>query len=405
MNGLTPDTQATLLLTGRLGGGESKPLRKGEYNALANELHERGLRPGGLLDHIPDGLRAADKERLGALLGRGTALAFAVERWSQLGIEVISRSDPVYPQQLKKQLRGGAAPILYGVGDWALLNEDAVCIVGSRDATEGGLHFAREAAMACAAERLVVVSGDARGVDREAMAAALDAGGKVVGVIAEALGKAALSKRYRRPIMDGQVLLMSPYDPDSRFTVANAMDRNKYMYALSIVAMVVDSDEKGGTWAGALENLKHGWTPAFVRMDAEAGPGNARLADLGVIPIPHHGFGRGSSIRDLAASNAMKAQRTPKEEDLPLFARQETDSTGSASKSEESAELFAFFLQRLKAGLKRTPKSEMTIAEEFGLEPIQVQRWLKQATAAHVVTQISDSGHFVLTEEPTRPSR
>ena len=60
--------------------------------------------------------RRPHRDRLDALLRRGMALALAVERWSQVGIKVISRSDAAYPQRLRSQLKGAAPPILYGAG-------------------------------------------------------------------------------------------------------------------------------------------------------------------------------------------------------------------------------------------------------------------------------------------------
>jgi DNA processing protein len=43
------------------------------------------------------------------------------------------------------------------------------------------------------------------------------------------------------------------------------MNRNKYIYALSNGTFVVASDyNKGGTWAGAVENIKKGWVNTFV---------------------------------------------------------------------------------------------------------------------------------------------
>ena len=68
----------------------------------------------------------------------------------------------------------------------ALALADAV--VGSRDVDEAGTAFAGEVARWCARESLAVASGGARGVDRTAMLAAVDAGGAATGVLAGALG-------------------------------------------------------------------------------------------------------------------------------------------------------------------------------------------------------------------------
>src|SRR5207237_259954 len=84
--------------------------------------------------------------------------------------------------------------------------------------------------------------------------------------------RSSFERDFRGAIEAGRLTLMSPYDPDSRFTVWNAMDRNKDVYALSDCGIVVSSDfDKGGTWAGAVENLGADWVPLFVRRVRAAG--------------------------------------------------------------------------------------------------------------------------------------
>jgi predicted Rossmann fold nucleotide-binding protein DprA/Smf involved in DNA uptake len=64
------------------------------------------------------------------------------------------------------------------------------------------------------------------------------------------------------------------------------MGRNKIIYALAEFALVIASDMgKGGTWAGALENLRAGWTPLFVYTGNDAPEGNMALRDAGAYPF------------------------------------------------------------------------------------------------------------------------
>lgn len=71
-------------------------------------------------------------------------------------------------------------------------------------------------------------------------------------------------------IFKGQKLaLISPFFPESRFSPANAMQRNKYIYLLSQATVVICSSvsgqgKKSGTWEGAVENLKNSWVPLLV---------------------------------------------------------------------------------------------------------------------------------------------
>ena len=107
-----------------------------------------------------------------------------------------------------------------------------------------------------------VVSGGARGTDRLAMGAALDAGGVAFGVLADSLERTVRQPDLRQLLLDGQLVLLTPYAPTAGFSVGAAMGRNKVIYGLADFAVVVSSDyQTGGTWAGAVEALKGGWCP------------------------------------------------------------------------------------------------------------------------------------------------
>lgn len=369
---LSSDTQATLLLVGdftRSNG--AKPLTTVEYNKLAKQLHELNLRPADLVREIPKQL-VADRDRLKGLLSRGTSLALAMERWSQLGIKVVGRGDDAYPKSLRKKLRGAASPIIYYAGNPELMNAEAICVVGSRNVSDAGLKFATELGKRCATEGLCVVSGDARGTDRAAMEGSLDNKGCVVAVLVDSLAKAVLAKRNRAAILAGELLLMTPYSPEGGFTVYKAMDRNKYMYALSSAAVIVDSDIKGGTWSGAVENEKRRWTSAFVRMDAEVPLGNQRLAQMGLRPIPPLQEDEKLSLRDFLFSN--RGENTAQRNLLS-----ETSATEAHAKATGSPSLYDHFLRDLAAWLTDGPQKEAAIAERFDLERSQVKRWLDRA--------------------------
>lgn len=86
--------------------------------------------------------------------------------------------------------------------------------------------------------RANVVSGGARGVDREAKFTALDEGGNVVGVLPDGLAKAAVSKKYRKALKSRNLVLFSATDPGAGFSVGNAMGRNTYIYAMSDYCLI-----------------------------------------------------------------------------------------------------------------------------------------------------------------------
>ena len=289
------DTQALLLLTARFATRSSDaadPLTAGEYNKLAVALNAGGLRPADLLTDRGSAFvsdtdaHTVEPRRLKELLERSMALALSLESWTNAGFWVMSRGDETYPTRLRERLRGKAPALLFGCGESALLNQGGLAVVGSRNVDEAGEEFTRELARAAAAEGIQVVSGGARGVDSIAMEAALERDGSVVGVLANDLAKASRTELARYAIQDDRLCLVSPFQPDSRFEAWRAMDRNKSIYALSDWALVVASDlRKGGTWAGARENLDGAWVPLFVRAGVDVPKGNDALISMGATPF------------------------------------------------------------------------------------------------------------------------
>ncbi len=145
------------------------------------------------------------------------------------------------------------------------------------------------------------------------MQAAFEAGGGVVGVLADSLRKEALSRKYREMIATGRVALASPFGPDSRFSVGNAMGRNRLIDALSDAVVIADSAESGGTWSGGLENFKVLRVPTYVRTGPAEAPGNAPLRAAGGISL---------TLQELEASwdGRFPATAAEQSQQLDLFA-------------------------------------------------------------------------------------
>jgi predicted Rossmann fold nucleotide-binding protein DprA/Smf involved in DNA uptake len=264
---------AALALTSRVVDAAAKPLSAREFWALSRRIEPSALR-GRTATEISSELAVPceDGERIARLFDRATGLALAIEKLDHSGIWTITSLDERYPERLRDRLGPAAPVVLHGVGDASLLDTDGVGVVGSRDISDQGSRVAREIAQTVVKSALPVVSGAARGVDQDAMNAAFDVGGQVVGVLADSLERAVNRPGTRRGVADGQICLVTPYTPAVPFSVGNAMGRNKIIYGLSRCTILVASDhETGGTWAGAIEALKN----SYGRVVSWTGPGSA----------------------------------------------------------------------------------------------------------------------------------
>ena len=407
---LTLNTQAILLLTAPLivGKGESSRdlLSPGEYNRLARILREKQMQPADLIG--PDARNVLElcsqpfgQARLEALLGRGFLLSQAVDRWNTRAIWVVSRADITYPRRIKVRLKENAPPILYGCGEIGLLDSGGLAVVGSRHVDDELVGFTENVGRLAAEARCPIISGGAKGIDRASMHGAVQADGIVVGVMADSLERAALARDNREPLMDHNLAFISPYDPAAGFNVGHAMQRNKIIYALADAALVVTSDfEKGGTWAGAIEQLERlHFVPIFVRNAPLCGKGNTALLQQGAIPWPNPRDKK--ELRETLATVVKAVAAEPKEETLSLpFDAEQTplvmETTPNPPPVADTPvseplpqEELLLAVSRILSRALTQPRSEAEVAEILGISKPQAKAWLAELLKEGILEKIS----------------
>ena len=400
---LSANAKAILLLTAPLitGRGRSSaapPLSPGEYRLFARRLRDAQRKPADLLDPGARDLckecrSGLDSGRLEQLLNRGFLLSQAIERWRTRAIWVVSRADAGYPNRLKRRLRDHAPAVLYGCGDASILDTGGLAVVGSRNVGDTLLQYTQDVGRLAARARRTLVSGGAKGVDQTAMRGALEADGRAVGILANGLASAVMRREHRQVLIDRRLVLVSPYDPAARFHVGHAMQRNKLIYALSDTALVVNSDyEKGGTWAGAVEQLrKLKLVPVFVRTTKEPNKGLDGLRERGAEAWPEPRTPE-AFIKILVASPDMKdgvskqrllstasrsgsAQLDDTQQTVPKAPRISSEHHVAAD-STPATELFA----KVRELIKRMsgPKTVASVAEAFEVSKGQASVWLRR---------------------------
>ncbi|MFQ5995122.1 MAG: DNA-processing protein DprA [Acidiferrobacterales bacterium] len=384
---LSADTRTIALLCGHFGPkrGSAKPLTPTEYHRFIHWLEDKKLSLEDLLDSGRlDVVRTYnDKDvsgqRLLDLLARGAWFTQALDRWTRACIWVMSEKDADYPMRLQQRLKAAGSPLLFGAGARYLLNQGGACIVGSRDSTEAGLGFARALASRCGKDGMTVISSDMRGVDREAITAALGAGGKVASVVSDSLEKAVIAKRNRDALAAGSLVLVTPFAPDTRFSVSNAMRANKYQYTLSDVAVIVETRRHGGVWSGADENRNEGWVPAFIRVGEQMSPGNTALLHLGLLPITEEDVRGCNNLTTLLSANSAGNTRT---------------FVNASAAATHTVDLFAIFLAELMNLVATEPRTEADIVRHFAIERGQARKWLTRAIDENKIEKVDSTTRY-----------
>ncbi|MBR6186132.1 MAG: DNA-protecting protein DprA [Clostridia bacterium] len=246
-------------------------------------------------------------ERIGRLLNREASLAFALNHLQDAGVYVVTRTDAQYPRRLKAALGNTCPPLFYYAGDLSLLDRPAVGYAGSRLITEEDLTFTRDTVAKTVRHGFIVVSGGAKGVDSTAETAALEKGSAAVSFLSDSLLRKIKVPQNLKALQKKNMLLLSAVNPDAGFHAGTAMMRNRYIYIQSQATVVVKSDyNKGGTWSGAVESLKHQWAPVLCRNQADI-PGNQALINQGAIPIDSQWDGDVNQL--LASRNSTQTEQ------------------------------------------------------------------------------------------------
>lgn len=268
-----------LLLTSTLGDPERKPLTVAQFRTLAQRAAEMERPLTNREMHADDlmvlGYDRQSADRIIDLLSQKELLDRYLTRGRKMDCYPVTRLSEHYPAALRKRLGLDAPGCLWTKGDTSFLKEPAVALVGSRDLREENLAFAREVGRQAALQGITLISGNARGADREAQVSALEHGGKVISVVADALEKQPLTRN---------VLYLSMEGFDLPFSSLRALSRNRVIHAMPSLTFVAQcSLRKGGTWSGTADNLRHGYSPVFCFDDGS--PAVNELTQMGAETI------------------------------------------------------------------------------------------------------------------------
>ena len=211
------------------------------------------------------GLNDVEKSQFAEARAQLPNNSFLVEELIAQGYDILPMTHDEYPKILKKNLQYNAPTVIYTKGNKALLQEASIAIVGSRSADTLSLTFTDNIAKKAVSENKVVVSGFAKGVDRQALDSAVGANGKSIIVLPQGIMTFGSGfKQYYKQVTQGNLLVMSTFAPKAPWLVEFAMARNSIIYGMASEIFVAQSDDKGGTWHGVIDGL-HKNRPIYVR--------------------------------------------------------------------------------------------------------------------------------------------
>jgi DNA processing protein len=229
------------------------------------------------------GLSDTEADQIAAAGDKLPRQAEALARWQARGLQLLLRTDSQYPQRFITTLPPAMQPLLlWAQGNLDLLNEPGVALLGQEASTETTTRLIHELVGALAGEKVNLISGYGRGLERTAFEAMLAIeGGRSVALLP--MGLSAFTQtttRLNAPVAARQTLLVSPFAPDTAYHEKLAEARNLLVDHLALALLLPQGDST--TQERAMAALGRG-LPVFVEEADRA------LLDQGALPLTDTG--------------------------------------------------------------------------------------------------------------------
>ena len=296
---------------------EMKPYEQKEWIELATKLLEKKIQPTDFLTFTDKDFSNFFKstnlytekkqikteiERIKRLIERIERIDFEIEKYANMGINIMTRADDIYPKILKSKLGKNCPPLFYYAGNPNILKNKFIGFVGSRSIEIKDEEFTQNTVLKINKKGFGIVSGGAKGVDTISTTTSLKNNFPCIEYLSDSMKRKIKNLEVQDYIKNNLLLVMSVINPDAGFNTGMAMARNRLIYAQAEASIIIRADLKtGGTWRGAFENLKKHYSPSFCWNQPDHA-GNQELIKLGAYPIDED-WDADISIHNMPAEN------------------------------------------------------------------------------------------------------
>jgi DNA processing protein len=204
-------------------------------------------------------------------------------------IKTISLEEDDYPQLLKEIFYPPF--LLYYRGDLSINGWKSLAVVGARKCTYYGQQAIEKMIPPLAAQKILIISGLAIGIDSLAQLATVKAQGRTVAVLGSGIDKKSIypaqNLQLAAEIVASGGAIVSEFPPGTPPLRQNFPQRNRIIAGLAQATLVVEANEKSGSLITARFALDEGRevmaVPGNIFSPASVGPNN--LIKSGAKPI------------------------------------------------------------------------------------------------------------------------
>ncbi|MCK3655344.1 DNA processing protein DprA [Pasteurellaceae bacterium Macca] len=300
---------------------------------------------------------------------KGDWIAQALRWAEQPDCHILSLFDDDYPFLLKQI--STAPPLLFVQGSVASLSLPQIAMVGSRDFSAYGKHWASYLAEALVSHQLAVTSGLAIGIDGFCHEQVVQSGGVTIAVLGSGLAQIypTRHKRLATQIIERGGALVSEFLPQQPPIAENFPRRNRIISGLSLGTLVIEATINSGSLITARYALEQG-REVFALPNGIHHPQSAgchKLIKQGALLV--------DSIEDILDAIAFQHQpriHTPQPTTQPML----FETSNRPIQAVQKKAHFAPSIQNLTA-------CQQQIMAEIGLNPITIDD-LAKATDLNV---------------------
>ena len=287
------DASTLLCLTCHIDSGSSLALARPFTHRFIRWLIQRmnSVSSEELLRYAKDAFSEEQYSRFRQLLNNRLEAERLISKYDAKGYRLLLPDDRDWPSSLSR-LKEAEPLWLFASGNLSLFCAyPHISVAGSRDVSPETAEIAKGIGAYSALNGLVLVSGNARGIDRFSQDSAAKHNGKVLIFPATRFSDVLADPKKTKAVRDGELLIAADTLPDESFSASKALFRNRLIYAMGSPPFVVAARTmKGGSWHGAADCLSHQWNEVYaVIRNHPDHDGCKTLVSCGARPVSFEG--------------------------------------------------------------------------------------------------------------------
>jgi len=193
----------------------------------------------------------------------------------------LKKSDPNYPPALKQYLGKDAPGTVTAIGNLDILSHNSTSLFCSAKCPGDLIVKTYDIAQILRNAGMTVISGFHSPMERECLTILLRGAQPVIICPARSINNMRINKEYKKPLKDGQLLFLSPFDENQqRISAKRSHYRNLFVAAMSATVFVIHAEPSSKTEELCQQIIS--WQKPIYTFDSNY---NKNLIKMGTQPV------------------------------------------------------------------------------------------------------------------------